>query len=656
MSNNKISYLNRTFDDYRKALLEYVRRYYPKIADDFNDASVGSWFIDLVAAVADNLGYYIDKTYSETNLDTASQRSSVYNIARSNGLKIPGPKGAMAEVEFSCVVPAYENAENSQSGLGAPNKKFLPIIKKGTKVSSRNQVFEVMEDINFNEQFGSTRTIIPQNGNKYKVTKTGIVVAGESKIYKQEILATDITPFMEIVIPDLNAMNIESIIFKDGADYKVDPTIGEFMDSRENYSVGNGTTYRFFEVDSLVEQYRWDDDITMEGNQSAPQPVSHTYGFFDNITGRYVPSTTITRGKWHPLTQKFITEFTDNGYLKIIFGSGESNGQSDTLYDKDTDFAKYQISKMIYNEFLGVLPKAGTTMYVLYRTGGGAASNVAAGAISNIQYLNVEIGDGNYACSAEERKIISNVKNSISVSNPNPSVSGKDAPTVEEIKAMIKYNSAAQNRCITVKDYENRIAMLPPKYGSPYRVSAIEENNKVKLFMLGLDYNGKLSAMLPETLIRNIIDYLSKYRAINDYVVIEAGEVVHLSFNVEIFVDKNYNAGDVAYNVIETIKDYMDIRNHQLGEDIFVGDIERAISSVDGVLNLIDLTVYNLYRDGTTNSDYSSSRIAQSVEEVEQGRSRVILEDTNYVLNSNVNSMFEINHPESDIKVKMIAR
>ena len=656
MSNNKISYLNRTFDDYREALLEYVRRYYPKIADDFNDASVGSWFIDLVAAVADNLGYYIDKTYAETNLDTASQRSSVFNIARSNGLKVPGPKGAMAEVEFSCIVPTYENAENSQSGLGAPNKKYLPIIKKGTKVSSRNQVFEVMEDINFNEQFGSSRTLVPQNGNKYKVTKTGVVVAGESKIYKQEILANDITPFMEIVIPDSNAMNIESIIFKDGADYKIEPTIGEFMDNRETYTVGNGTTYRFFEVDSLVEQYRWGDETTLVGNQAAPQPVSHTYGFYDNITGRYVPSTTITRGKWYPLKQKFITEFTDNGYLKIIFGAGESAGQSDTLYDKDTDFAKYQISKMIYNDFLGVLPKAGTTMYVLYRTGGGAASNVAAGAISNIQYLNVEIGEGNYACSAEERKIISDVKNSISVTNPNPSVSGKDAPTVEEIKAMIKYNSAAQGRCITVKDYENRIAMLPPKYGSPYRVSAIEENNKVKLFMLGLDYNGKLSAMLPEVLIRNITDYLSKYRAINDYVVIEAGEVVHLSFNVEIFVDKNYNAGDVAYNVIETIKNYMDIRNHQLGEDIFVGDIERAISSVDGVLNLIDFTVYNIYRDGTTNYDYSSSRIAQSVEEIEQGRSRVLLEDTNYVLNSNVNSMFEINHPESDIKVKMIAR
>ena len=75
-------------------------------------------------------------------------------------------------------------------------------------------------------------------------------------------------------------------------------------------------------------------------------------------------------------------------------------------------------------------------------------------------------------------------------------------------------------------------------------------------------------------------------------------------------------------------------------------------------MNLINLTVYNVFRDGTVNSDYSESKIAQSTEEVagEAGRAKVLLEDTNYVLNSNVDSMFEINHPERDIRVRMIAR
>ena len=58
----------------------------------------------------------------------------------------------------------------------------------------------------------------------------------------------------------------------------------------------------------------------------------------------------ITKGEWKPLKQKFITEYTDNGYLKIIFGAGANSGQEDKTTDAITDFSKYQISKMINNE------------------------------------------------------------------------------------------------------------------------------------------------------------------------------------------------------------------------------------------------------------------------------------------------------------------
>ena len=55
MSEKKISYLDRTFDDYRASLLNYVKTYYPHLSDSFDDATIGSWLIDLVASVGDNL-------------------------------------------------------------------------------------------------------------------------------------------------------------------------------------------------------------------------------------------------------------------------------------------------------------------------------------------------------------------------------------------------------------------------------------------------------------------------------------------------------------------------------------------------------------------------------------------------------------------------
>ena len=61
--------------------------------------------IDLNAAIADELSYHIDRVFQETNINSASKASSVYAMARNAGFKVPGPKGAMALVTFSCTLP-----------------------------------------------------------------------------------------------------------------------------------------------------------------------------------------------------------------------------------------------------------------------------------------------------------------------------------------------------------------------------------------------------------------------------------------------------------------------------------------------------------------------------------------------------------------------
>jgi hypothetical protein len=654
MSNNRLSYLNKNFDDYRESLIKYARANYPNLATDFNDASIGSWLIDMMASIGDNLSFYIDKVYSETNLETAKRDSSLRNLARNNGFKTPGPKGAMAEVIFSCVVPAYSenSSQNSPATLGVPVGDLLPVIKKGTKVSSRNQIFEVMEDIDFASQFDnygySDRTEEPIYGNtglpvSYRITKRAVVSAGESKIYRQVITARDIVPFMEIILPDKNVMNVESIIFKDGADFESDPSINEFMMQNESAETENVKTYRFFEVDSLAEQTIWGD--VKEG-----QPEIYYSGLNNGLT----PVMMVTRGEWRTITQKFITEFTDNGYLKIIFGAGEQTGTSSEIPDM-SDIAKYQISKMMRNNFLGKLPPENVTMYVLYRVGGGAVSNVAAGAINNISYLNAVIGE---MCSSASVEEIAKVKNSITVTNPQPSVTGKDAPTADELKNLIKYNSGAQKRCVTLKDYENRVLSMPPRYGCPFRVSAIEENNKVMLYFLGLTYDGKLSDKFPTTMIENVCDYLSKYRMLNDYVEIKPGKIINIGFEITVFVDKNYVYTDVVRDIINTVRDYMDIKKHGIGEDIFVGDIEKNISDVDGVINLVDMTVNNYYGGGKYGSKISQPIISDTISATLEGVRvcTVDIDATDYILNSSADSMFEIKNPDSEITVHVKQR
>lgn len=666
MAEKKISYLNRTFSDYKQALKEYIEEYYPQVADSLSDASIGSWLIDLAATIGDNLSFYIDRALAETNIDTAQSKNSILSIARSNGFKIPGPKGSMAEEEFSCDLPPVSDNDNSGSQIGMPNWAYAPILKKGTKLSSQNQTFELMHDIDFSEQFDSNgvsnRTITPvKNSNgkivKYTIKKYDTIVAGESKIYKQAINAADIKPFMEILLPDKNVMEIESILFKDGTDYHLNPTMNEFMREEEYTKSGETAdktdTYRFFEVDHLTEQYRWGDSIYKDGNQAEALPKTYTYDYMqtDNngIAWKY-PVMSITKGEWKPLKQKFITEYTDNGYLKIIFGAGANSGQDDKITDAITDFSKYQISKMINNDSMGVLPKAGWTMFVLYRVGGGAASNVPKGSIKTISLLNMEVG----RClnTQMDATILSAVKNSLKVTNTTPSVSGKDAPTVDEIRAMIKYNSGAQERCVTLKDYESRILKMPPRYGSAFRLRAVEENNKVMLYLLGIDNEGKLTDEIPEKLSDNISNYLSMYRTINDYVEIKSGRIINISIEADIYVDKNYNKGDVGKSVVNAITSYMDINKHQMGEDIFIGDLEKEISKIDGVINLTGMRVFNEYGTG-----YSGTRTSQTImEEETEGQSEIDLEANDYILNSEPDEMFELKYPESDIRLRIKTR
>lgn len=603
----KISYLNRTYADYKEALIEISERYYPDLSNSFRDASVAAWQIDVAADVADNLSYHIDRVFQETNINSAQEKSSLYAIARNAGIKIPGPKGAIAEIRLTAVLPVEEGYE--------------PIIRRGTKFSAGSQQFELLEDIDFADQFdvngNSDKTIVPRvstNGiiNGYTVSKLAVVTAGETRIFSQTLKNSDIKPFMEIILPIEGVMNIESILVKSGDD-KTIPTYGMFYGDGCNEDIT-----RFYEVDNLAQSKCW---------VEATQPQVYTG---ENMR--------VTKGEWKPITHKFITEYTDRGYLKIIFGAG--NGENAEL---NGTFNTWQMSRILNNNNLGVLPKPDSTIHILYRVGGGSASNVAKGAINRISYLNADFR-------GKDQNQITNIINSLKVENTTPSFSGKDMPNEHEMRYFIKYHNAAQERCVTVKDYIDRILMLPPKYGTPFRVGVIEENNKIVIYLLGVDSEGKLSKNLPSLLVENIKNYLKEYRMINDYIEIKAGNIINLSFDVDVVIDKNYNKNDVISAIISKIEDYMNINHHIMGEEIYVGDLQKEIGKIDGVINLISLNIINEH-----GGEYSDDLITQ--ETYKEGDEDIVdLEASDWILYNDGNSMMEIKNPDKDIRIRIKER
>ena len=101
----------------------------------------------------------------------------------------------------------------------------------------------------------------------------------------------------------------------------------------------------------------------------------------------------------------------------------------------------------------------------------------------------------------------------------------------------------------------------------------------------------------------------------------------------------------------------MDINHHIMGEEIYVGDLEKEISKVDGVLNLIDIRVLN-----PVGGEYSDTQIGQPMTPYDEENSSsesgqmVDLSVTDGVLYNEGDTMMEIKDVVHDIRVRLKER
>ena len=432
-----------------------------------------------------------------------------------------------------------------------------------------------------------------------------MVVNGSTSYFKRIITANDIKPFFEVILPDANVLSIDSVILLDGTNINEIPSYDKFYDK----------TLLWYEVESLIDDTIFVPDNTVITTDS-----------------------TIKRGKYIKTNNRFITEYTDNGFLKLIFGAGTQDITSMGDFNVNSSLID-MVGNVINNSSFGVIPKANTTMFVKYRTGGGANTNVGVNVINGIGDMNIFINGSNNAINLA-------VRQSMRVNNPIPAMGGKDPMSVEEIRNLIRYNFGSQNRAVTLNDYRAIISKMPGIYGMPFRYNVLEEQNKIKIYTLSLNSDGSVSQLANQTMMENLATFLSDYRMINDYVEVGVGQVYNLGFEVDLFIDKKMPQNQVMAEVIKIIRDYMNISKWQMGDNIYLSQMIEKISAVSGVLNIIDLRVYNKVGEGI----YSDKQIKQNLIDSTTGQIDLLGENVIY---GNPIGFFEIKFPEKDIKVRI---
>lgn len=605
MANQGISYNARNFVDVRSELINFVKQYYPDIFSDYNDASVGMMLIELNAAVGDMLSFHTDRMFQETQIDFAQERSSIMSMARTYGLKVPGKRPSVCIVDFSCVVPTLGDTFDIT---------YAPIIRQGSQVTGAGKVFEVKDDVDFSSPFTTggipNRLIEPNvdsNGNilSYKLTKREMVINGITRYFKRVLTSTDVKPFFEIVLPETDVLSISSVITLDGTNYNGIPSLDQFLNE----------DLRWYEMDALA------DDLIFVPDNSA---ISDNPG--------------VKPGKYKRVVQKFITEYTDKGYMKLIFGGGTQDISSLSEFGVDPALVS-KIGDFINNSSLGVTPTANRTMFIKYRTGGGSATNLGSNVLTTLGVADITVNGATPAMNVS-------VRNSIRVNNPIPALGGKDEPSIEEIRNLVRYNFSAQNRAVTIGDYQTRIALMPGEFGTPFRCGVFEEQNKIKIYTVGLDSKGKLTSQSTTTLQNNIATYLSDYRMINDYIEVNNAKIINLGFELDLVIDKQFPQSQIITETINKTKDFFDINKWNLGDNIYLAQLVESINNISGVLNVVDIRAYNK----VGGAYYSSNQISQPYIDDETRQIDLLGE---YKIYGEPNGMFEIKRPEFDIKVRV---
>lgn len=601
----KIDYNARNFADVRQQLIEFIQKYYPETFSDFNDASVGMMLLELNAAVGDMLSFHTDRMFNETQINYAQERSSVLELARTFGLNIPGKRPSITIVDWTVTNIPVKGDTFDES--------YAPKILKGSQASGAGKVFELLEDCDFASPFTTggipNRLIIPNiDGTgtiqNYSLTKREIMVNGITKTFKKVLTRSDYVPFLEVVLPEDNVLSVENIITKEGTNFVNQPTEEEYADFDLNW----------YEVPALAQSQVYVVD---------ENTVSDREG--------------VVVGKWKNSPQRFIKEYTDNGFCKIIFGAGDQ----DTSELNEFVGCKGQIDrigKTVNNLSLGEIPQTDNTLYVRYRVGGGEDTNIGPNTITTLGTVTPIIN-------GDDSNINRIIGESISVNNPIPALGGKEQPSVDEIRNLVRYNFSSQNRCVTIKDYQSRIPLMPGQFGVPFRTGVWEERNKVNVSILALDSSGKLTTQSTSALKQNIAEYLADYRMLNDYVTIKNGRVLNLGFEIDVFAEKSVPKGQVISGVVNQVKDYMDINKWDMGDNIYISQLVENINNVGGVLNVTDLRVFNKVNE---NGVYSLNEVAQPYIDDETRQIDLL---GRYTLFGEPNAMFEIKFPNKDIKV-----
>lgn len=542
-----IDYTSRDFNSIKESLVDYAKRYYPEVYQDFNEASFGSLMLDMVSYVGDVMSYYVDYQANESFLSTAIEKKNVISLSRQMGYKYQQVATASGELTGYVLVPA------NMFGLG-PDLSYAPIVRQGSTFSTENgNSFILTEDMRFDDPANEVVAgrINPTTGvpSFYAIRCRSKVISGN--IEKIRVTVDEYQRFRKVILSEKSIVEIVSVEDSDGNEY--------------------------FQVENLAQNIVYK-SFSNKGEDS------------DTVSEFLRPMS---------VPRRFVFENDGtNFFLQFGFGSEEeltSNSVADPasisleLYGRDyINDVRLDPSKLMNSDKLGISP-SNTQLIITYRKNTSSNPNASVGSINNLSNIIMEFTD---IISLEADKV-SSVRRSLECTNEQNIVGSSTAPSSEEIKQRAISYFATQSRAVTENDYEALTYSMPSKFGSVTRCAVVVDNDSFKrnlnLYVLTSDKSGNLSET-SSSLKENLRIWLSHYKMINDTVDIINGKIVNIGIDFEVLADPDYNKSDIFNKCMQVLREKYS-QKLIMGEPFYLTDVYFELNRVTGVIDTRNVRV-----------------------------------------------------------------
>ena len=598
-----ISYLNKDFSDFKSNLINYAKTYFPTSYNDFSDANPGAMFIEMASYVGDVMSFYLDTQIQENYLLYAKEKENLYALAYTLGYRPKSSYASSANVDIFQLMPSIFDGTTS-----IPNTTYGLIIPTNTSITSKSTQtkFLTTQQVDFTDTGSATITFY--NSDYFLVKKS--VPAISSEIKSTTFTFTTPQKFSTVNITDSNVLQILDVTDSDGNIWYEVP----YLAQSTIYDRLANPNYNTDQVPYLLQLKR-------------------------------VP-------------RRFVSRLLSDNTLQLEFGAGVSNKADGNIIPTPDNIqlglvpgisnllSNYNQASIFYTQEYGLAP-SNTTLTVRYLVGGGIASNVPSNDLINIDNSYVYFKSG----------VTDNtIKNSVVVTNPDPSSGGRNGDEIEEIRNNALYAHSSQLRAVTKNDYIVRALSLPSDYGSISKVYVTQDLTTnpqyttaptpnpsplaLDMYVLAYDSNKNLTAATT-TLKQNLATYLNEYRMVTDAINIKDAFYINIGVNFDVTIISGFNNQTVLKDCITALKNYFNIESWQINRPIILSEIMVILLQVKGVQSVVKLEITN--KQDTTGTLYST--FGYDI----PGATR-----NGNIYTSADPSIFEVRYPDTDIQGRVV--